>query len=74
MDLIKVGYGQADLFLYDFAVAEYGFQIVANVRTDIQAAVHAFADTAVARGNKRFDIGRGRPVGSQKILALGSEV
>ena len=64
MDLIEVGNGQADLFLYDFAVAEHGFQIVADVRTDIQAAVYAFADTAVARGNKRFNIGRSRPVGS----------
>jgi len=74
VDLIEVGNGQADLFLYDFAVAEHGFQIVADVRTDIQATVHTFADTAVARGNKRFNIGRGRPVGSQKILALRGEV
>ena len=60
------------MFLHDFAVAEHGFQIVADVRTDIQAAVYAFADTAVARGNKRFDIGRCRPVGRKKFLPCGA--
>ena len=33
--LLEAGNGQADLFLYDFAVAEHGFQIVADVRTNI---------------------------------------
>ena len=70
--MIKVGNGQADLFLHDFAVAEYGFQIVADVRADIQAAVYAFADTAVARGNKRFNIVGAGQSAVKKFLPCGA--
>ena len=74
VDLIEVGNGQPDLFLHDFTIAAHGIGIISDVRTEVQTLIHALAHAAVAGGNQGFHVGGRRPIGSQEIFALRSEV